>query len=170
MCLCRCLFLDHNSATLLLLINFLVQQRHDCLYSDSKRGKLESATSVCPPFTTAIVEPHATVTHSHVRTHGMCRMNEFFFSACIAWLQRQRIRGEACVCERVWMEISVGCVCEWGRGPLVLSDRRIRSEGMYLSLSDSLCLFSPPAQPLTQATLLATGEYQAEGKDCGLNP
>lgn len=58
------------------------------------------------------------------------------------------------------------CVCVCDRGPLVLSDRGIGSEGMYLSLSD------PPAPPLLScsaaphgATLLADSHGGIAGRE-----
>lgn len=73
---------------------------------------------------------------------------------------------EVSVCMRACVCVSAS-VCERAskRGPLVLSDRGIRSEGMYLSLSDSLHLFSSLAQLLTQATLLANSHRGVAGKE-----
>lgn len=68
------------------------------------------------------------------------------------------------MCERIGVEASVGCVCVSERGPLVLSDRGIRSEGIYLSLTDSPRLVSPPAQPLIQAALLENCHWGVPGR------
>lgn len=100
------------------LMNLLVQQWHDCMYSDSKRGKSESATSVClllMGVTTAAFDPHPTVTHSRIDTHRMGRMNESFFSLnlhCTAFLWCVNLfellrRSKWGACE---LEVSV-CVC-----------------------------------------------------------
>lgn len=54
-------------------------------------------------------------------------------------------------------------VRERERGPLVLSDSGIRSEVVYLSLSDSLCLVSPTCQDTHTDFYIrsAAGEQQA---------
>lgn len=150
----------------LLLINILVHQWCDSLYSDGKHGKYERATSVCPLLTgvtTAMtfVEPHPTVMQSHILyVHTDTQNGAGWMSVFFTTFKAQH----SSVCEFVWAlsvcvrereswsrNLSWQCVCvgQRERGPLVLSDRGIRSEGMYLSLSDSTRLFSPPAQLLT---------------------
>ena len=180
----------------LLPVNILVQQWHECLFSDGKWAKLQRVTWACPLLTgvtTAVIYLHPTVTLAHT-VHTRCnRMNEVLFLTCTAQNSSVRVcvsyrgsqsgvrkceldadvckrvgavsAGRVCVCVRACVCVCV-CVsvCARERGPLVLSDRRIRSEGMYLSLSDSPHLISPPAQLLTQATLLDNSHRGVPGR------
>lgn len=97
--------------------------------------------------------------YSHVWAHRLGSINECFSSTHTAKHSSGVWTSETYTCSKKWgaceVEVSM-CVwkglsrnlcwhhmCECERGPLVLSDRGIRSEGgIYLSLSDSLRLVS----------------------------
>lgn len=123
----------------------------------------KNVTRQCPLLmgvTTAAVDPHLIVTYSHIWTHRLGSMNECFFSThaakhfSVVWKREtytcrkkkrdvRELEVSMCVWKSLGRNLCWQHVCECERGPLVLSDRGIRSEGgIYLSLSDSLRLVS----------------------------
>ena len=124
----------------LLPVNILVQHCHECLFSDSKRAKLE--TWVCPLLigvTTAVIDLHPTVTLTHTvhTTHKMeqdewslffnlhsteflreslCELQRQSKWGAQVWIRRECVREleQSLLAECVCVCVCV-CVCEGER-------------------------------------------------------
>lgn len=97
--LCWC---ESRSFYPLLLINFSAQQRPNCLSSTGTRGQLHSVCPLLAGVTTAHVDPHSSVKHSHMRVNE-CWFFIFFCLLCTVvicscGIVRQPSMWRVCVC------------------------------------------------------------------------